>query len=361
MEEASFFEPAAAHEHCGMDSFGRTRIGFRRAARFFVSAVCSVAVILLLLVGFFNLPAGNPRPDVAFGVTFSSRFARDLGLDPGEALPAIFSDLGVRKVRIPVYWDTVEASRGVFDFSDIDWQLDMARAYGATVIVALGQKVPRWPECHIPEWAKDNESLRNEAALRFIRKTIERYASRPEIVMWQIENEPFLSFGACPPLSGSILDREIAAARAADPMRPILTTDSGELSLWVRAASRGDIFGTTLYRRVWNERFGYITYPIGPRFFRAKEALVRILTAQETFMVIELQAEPWGPGSFPDLSSEEQSKTMNPEKFRDTIEYARRVGFPDVYLWGAEWWYWLRESRGDSSMWEAARDVFRSR
>ena len=326
---------------------------------FLLTSIFAFLFCAILFI-YFNLPGPAPRDDVRFGVTFSSRFARDLGLDARETLRALFADLGVRRVRIPVYWDAVERDRGHFDFSDIDWQLDMARQYGAEVILAMGQKVPRWPECFVPAWA-DTEAMKNEAAKRFVRETISRYKYRPEITLWQIENEPFLAFGICPPIPGDVLDREIVAARTADPSRPILTTDSGELSTWIPAASRGDVFGTTLYRKLWSNRFGYVAYPIGPNFFRFKELLVRLFTNQERFMVIELQAEPWANGSLTDVSLDEQWKTMNEDLLLENVRYARQVGFADVYLWGAEWWYWLKEKRGTPALWDAAHEVFRPR
>lgn len=333
---------------------------FFRCLKIVLWVAAGTLVSAVLLFVYFNLPGPKPREDVRFGVTFSSRFARDMGLDASETLRALFVDLGVRKVRIPVYWDAVERERGNFDFSDIDWQLDMARQYGAEVILAVGQKVPRWPECFIPSWV-NTEALKNEAAKRFIQETISRYKYRSEIALWQIENEPFLAFGICPPMSGDALDQEIAVARLEDPSRSILTTDSGELSLWVSAASRGDVFGTTLYRKLWSNRFGYITYPIGPNFFRFKEMLVRLLTHQKNFVVIELQGEPWAPGSLSTVSLEEQWKTMNAEQLLENVRYARQVGFSDVYLWGVEWWYWLKEKKETPALWNAAKEVFCAR
>ena len=333
---------------------------FLRSFRVFLWAFLFVFVLCAILFAYFNLPGPAPRGDVQFGVTFSSRFARDLGLDAPKVLRALFEDLGVRKVRIPVYWDVVERERGRFDFSDIDWQLDMAKQYNAEVILAVGQKVPRWPECFVPAWA-NTDVLKNEAAIRFIQETIGRYKNRSEVSLWQIENEPFLAFGVCPPISGETLDREVAAARAEDTSRLILTTDSGELSTSIPAASRGDVFGTTLYRKLWSNRFGYITYPIGPNFFRFKEQLVRLFTQQKHFMVIELQAEPWANGSLTDVSLDEQWKTMNAEQLMENVRYARQVGFSDVYLWGAEWWYWLKEKKETPALWNAARSIFRAR
>lgn len=133
---------------------------FFRCLKIVLWVAVGTLALAVLLFAYFNLPGPEPREDVRFGVTFSSRFARDLGLDAPETLRALFEDLGVRRVRIPVYWDMVERERGTFDFSDIDWQLDMARQYGAEVILAVGQKVPRWPECFVPTWA-DTDDLKN--------------------------------------------------------------------------------------------------------------------------------------------------------------------------------------------------------
>lgn len=317
----------------------------------------AIGIVVVFFI-YFNLPGPSPREDVSFGVTFSSRAARDLGLDPKEVLSATFSDLGVRKVRIPVYWDTVETSPGTYDYSDIDWQLAEAKQYKAEVVLAMGQKVPRWPECFIPSWAKGDDALREERLVDFVAHTAERYREHSEIVMWQVENEPFLAFGEnCPVANADLLDREIAAVKKTDASRPVLTTDSGELSLWIQAASRGDVFGTTLYRRI--KKWGtYVTYPVGPNFFRFKEQLVRLFTKQKNFIVIELQAEPWANGSFRDVPLDEQWETMDEKKFAENIRYARQVGFSDVYLWGVEWWYWLKMDRNHPELWDAARKVF---
>ncbi len=332
----------------------------RRAALILLKVVAAIFFVVVIFFVFFNLPGPSPRRDVSFGVTFSSRFARDMGLDPRETLDAILRDLGVRRLRIPVYWDSVEANQGKLDFSDVDWQLDLARRYGAEVILSVGQKVPRWPECFVPAWASRDETTRNDAAALFIARTINRYRSHSEISLWQIENEPFLSFGICRPLSPSTLRREVLTARLLDGSRQVLTTDSGELSTWISAASIGDVFGTTLYRRIWNARVGYITYPVGPNFFLFKKWFAEVFSGQKNFMVIELQAEPWAPGSLREVSLDEQWKTMDSGKLLENVEYARRIGFSDVYLWGAEWWYWLKVSKGENSLWNAAKAVFSS-
>ena len=179
--------------------------------------------------------------------------------------------------------------------------------------------------------------------------------------MWQVENEPFLVFfGICPPFDKNFLDQEIAFVKSLDATRPVLLTDSGELSLWVGAAKRGDVFGTTMYRHIWSPKVGgYFTYPIGPNFFRAKEWLVRTFTKQKNFIVIELQAEPWASGWIADIPLQEQFRTMDETKLWENVDYAKRVGFPEVYLWGGEWWYWMKEKKDYPAVWETGKELFR--
>ena len=322
--------------------------------------VGSALAFVLLLFGYFNLPGPSPKEDVSLGITFSSRYAEALGLDWKESYVALLDEVGVRKIRIPVYWDLVEKTPGQYDFSDVDWQLAEAKKRNAEVILSLGQRVPRWPECHIPEWANESAAIRKQALFKMLRQSVERYRGHSEIVKWQVENEPFLIFfGICPKFDPNQLEEEVALVKALDPTRPVMLTDSGELSLWFRAASRGDEFGTTMYRKIYKPGVGYVTYPLGPNFFRFKEQLTRLLTRQEHFSVIELQAEPWANGWVADASLDEQWKTMDDRQLRGVVDYARRVGFSEIYLWGGEWWYWLKEKKGHPEIWNAARELFR--
>lgn len=318
-----------------------------------------LAFVVTLIFGFFNLSGPEPREDVALGITFSARYASDLGLNWQETYTALLDDIGVRKVRIPVYWDLVERAEGQYDFSAVDWQLDETEKRGGEVILSIGQRVPRWPECHIPGWVGDDAEVREGKLLHFMKVTIERYRERGVVKVWQVENEPFLVFfGQCPPFRREMLDREIAWVKNLDGSRPILTTDSGELSLWYQAAHRGDRFGTTMYRHIYKHGYGYFTYPLGPNFFLAKEVLVRLLTEQSHFSVIELQAEPWASGWVAQVPLEEQFRTMDEKKLMENVTYAKRVGFPEIYLWGAEWWYWLKVSQGYPAVWETAKQLF---
>jgi len=318
-----------------------------------------IAGLLLLLLIYSNIPVNNQNDAVELGVTFSYRYATDIHLDWKKTLEAILDDLRVRKVRIPVYWDLIEPREGEYDFSALDWQLEAARKRNAEVILVIGQKVPRWPECAIPEWAKQDDRKRKTGILKEITAVVKRYKDyHPELKYWQVENEPFLPFGVCPELDVKLLDSEIALVRSLDPTRQVIISDSGELSLWIQSAKRADVFGTTMYRTIWKEGIGYFDYPIGPRFFHLKQWLIKTFANQDKIIVVELQAEPWINGWTTSGTLEEQFKSMNPEKLKDNVVFAKKVGFPEVYLWGVEWWYWLKTEKNHPELWDTAKELF---
>lgn len=320
----------------------------------------SVIVFVLLVFGYFNLPGPEPREDVKLGMTFSAQYAKELDLDWKQTYLALLDDIGVKKLRLPVFWNLVEPAPGEYHFDDLDWQLAEAKKRQVEVILTIGQKVPRWPECHIPEWVGQDVDKRHTDLLHFMKQVVERYKNNSTVTMWQVENEPFLPFGICPPFDVKFLEQEVAFVKALDPSRKILLTDSGELSLWYGAASRGDVFGTTMYRIIWSPKVGgYFTYPIGPNFFRTKAFFIKVFAHQDNIIVIELQAEPWASGWIPNVSLEEQFKTMDETKLRNIVDYAKRVGFSDVYLWGGEWWYWLKEKKNYPAVWETARELYK--
>ena len=165
-----------------------------------------------------------------------------------------------------------------------------------------------------------------------------------------------------------------------DRKRPIIISDSGEGSFWIQAGKMGDIVGTTMYKRVWfapleifnkiqkltglpnffavfgNPGF-YVYYPFPPTFYARKAQLIKKFFGKEVICV-ELQAEPWGPALLYDSPLQEQEKTMNLEQFRYNIEFAKKTGLKEFYLWGGEWWYWLREKQGKPEIWEEAKMLF---
>ncbi|SRR6056297_852479 len=320
--------------------------------------------LIVIFIIVFLLSGGKvyKKEKLEYGVTFSQLKARNLGLDWKELYLATLDDLGVKKIRISAYWNEIEEENNSFYFKDLDWQIKKAQERGAEIILAVGGRLPRWPECHFPSWAtKLDASQREQETLEYIQRVVNRYKEEENIVAWQVENEPFLSsyFGRCPSLNVDFLDKEISLVRRLDS-RPIVVTDSGELSAWVPAARRADIFGTTMYRDTYSERLErYVHYPIGPGFFHFKRNVADWFAEPKKWIVIELQAEPWAPIPYQELKKEEREKTMSPEKFRKMLEFARQAGFKEFYLWGVEYWYWEKVKNGEEEMWNIAKDLFK--
>lgn len=323
----------------------------------FIFFLVILIFISLFLYFSFKTPFGISK-EIKWGVAFSKSFAIQMGLDWRESYLAILDDLKSRSLRLPIYWPDIELEDKKYDFKDYDWMINETKKRNVKLILVIGKKLPRWPECHEPEWLKNQElRIKNQKLLEYIEKTVLRYKNLDNLYAWQVENEPFLPFGECPKLDAEFLDKEINLVRSLDFEHPLIITDSGELSVWFRAAKRADIFGATMYRIIWNKYTGYVKYPLPPKFFWLKANLVQLFEPKKPIIVSELQAEPWGPKQIYEMTLEEQSKSMNLAQFYDNIEYAKKVGFPEAYLWGAEWWYWMKVKHGDSRFWDAARDI----
>lgn len=321
----------------------------------------SIAALVIVL-GILSLPTKSPDRPITWGVTFSDKFAKLFDVPWKESYIALLDDLGARNLRLAAYWDESEATPGEYIFDDLDWMLGEATRRDAKVILAIGRKEPRWPECHVPTWALAKaKEAQNEKLLTFIRVTIDRYENHPAIAAWQIENEPFLGFGECPPIDADFLDSEIREAELRTT-HPIIVTDSGEIGRWYSAAKRGDVFGTTMYRQIQKDGLGIFTYPIPPAFFRVKERLVRLLlwNFKKEFLVIELQGEPWMKKQLYETDPDVQRDLLSPEKLDEYMRYAVRAGFDTYYLWGTEWWYWLKVKHNDPRYWEYIKNMIQS-
>lgn len=191
--------------------------------------------------------------------------------------------------------------------------------------------------------------------MRLLENEIRHFSDALSVKRWQVENEPLFRFGECPPPDRELLKREVELVRSLDA-RPIMITDSGELSTWLRTATLADTLGISMYRLVWNRHLGFLFWPLTPRFYSERIGFISALV--DEVVISELQAEPWFSKSFEDTSLEDQYETMNINRFRGNVDFARRTGASEVYLWGVEWWYWVAE-KGDTHFLQEAGKIFR--
>lgn len=332
----------------------------------FVYTLIGIFILFVsLAIGFYlNYPTVNPN--IKYGVNFSHLYAEEMGLNWQDTYIKILDELKPSGIRLVAYWDRIEKENDQYDYGYLKWQVEEAQKRDVDVILAIGKKVPRWPECFEPTWWRDldSETAKETELLDFVKTTLNEFKGYDTIKIWQIENEPFFPFGFCSPYKESTLMKEIELTRSIDS-RPILTQDSGEGGLWFRSYTHSDYLGISMYRKIWYDFWGaflgnfiYFTYPLPEWSYRMKALILGI--PHENIYVTELQAEPWGPGLNSNLSEEDKNKTMSVNDFVNVISYAQNAGFEHLYFWGAEWWLWEKEVNGNAYYWDTAKALFQS-
>ncbi len=327
--------------------------------------ILSVIILTIIIVIIYRLDFS--RKKVEYGITFSALQAERLGLDWKNVYLSILDELKIKNLRLSGYWNVIEEEQGIFDWRDLDWQIEEAAKRGMNVILVIGRRVPRWPECHDPQWLNGlSQEDQEKNMLSLLKKEIEHYKNYKNITTWQVENEPMLSlFGVCPEYSRAFLKEEISLVKSLDS-RPVLITDSGELSLLLRTSGISNYLGTSIYLKVWHQYFknqsrdnpiGYWRHLFPPLWYYLRTQMAEHIFGNKRVMVSELQAEPWETGAaLKDTPIAIQYEAFNLKNFQEIISLAKKSGFDEIYFWGAEWWYWLR-SKGDDSFWQEAKNI----
>lgn len=324
-----------------------------------------VVITLFPFILFWILKPKIPLK-IYYGTTFSNKYASALGLNWQDAYLKVLDELGAKNIRVIAYWDEIEKTKNQYDFSNIKWQLNETDKRNVNIILTMGRKVPRYPECFVPNWWNDlSENEQTERLYKYINETVTQLKGYKSIKIWQVENEPFFKFGGCEKMKREIVESEIKIVRNLDN-RDILTQDSGEGGFWYPSYVLGDFVGISMYRRIWFDFWGlflgkfiYFQYPLANWTYKIKADLLQIPTNK--IIVTELQAEPWGPKINSQLDNREKDKTMSKENFLETITYAQRTGFDKIYFWGSEWWLWEKEMNNNPFFWDTAKALFSSR
>lgn len=319
-----------------------------------------VSAIIFLFVYFF-VGTTKEKEDIKWGVTFSQKQISFLKLDSKETFSALINDLGFKRVKIAVYWDLIELEKDSYDFEELDWQLNEAKKNDVEVILSIGMRVPRWPECHIPNWAEGLSKEQQQSHILDMLETIVlRYKDYPNITGWQVENENFVKFGTCPWKDENFFKKEIELVKSLDNNHPIIVTDSGELSFWIKSSQiNADIVGVTTYRKVWSSELNmYVSYPLSPLFYERRMNIVNNVFEKEVIGT-ELQAEPWCKDSIENATLEEQAQTMNLDQFKKNVSFAKKTGIKTFYFWGGEWWYYMKTINNDDSIWNEVKKILK--
>ena len=319
--------------------------------------------IIVLFFLFLSLPwPKKDRAAVDYGVTFSRPYAEELGLNADEVLHIALNDMGIRRFRLPVYWNRVEPEQGKWDFETADKDLAAIGAVQGRVVLALGRKLPRWPECWIPDWAKDVSQDKQEAAvLNYLETVVRRYQNDKTIIAWQVENEYQFPFGFCPPPSRAFLEREMALVRRLDPTRLVTTTDSGELATWLNAANLEDALGVSVYRSVRTPpsigSFVFHYWFLFPSYYERKALFLRLFGLKQIY-VSEFQMEPWSSRALPDTPLSEQFESLSLQDMHNNLAYAQEMNVSAIDFWGLEWWIWMAKTQNHPEFLETMKEFY---
>jgi hypothetical protein len=334
---------------------------FNKPKKFF--SIFLLAIFGIYIVHNVVEMSWKPVKDPNYGVSFSYKYAQELGVDWKANYAALLDDLQIRNFRLMSYWDLHEGERGKFDFSTLDYQMDEAAKRGAKVSLSIGLRQPRWPECHQPGWAEaltEETTEWRQALYAYIEVVVTRYKTHPALLSYQLENEAVNNwFGTCKGAAPrDRLFEEVALVKKLDQSHPLWMSLSDQHGFPLKIP-RPDAFGFSVYRTVYSTQLPkpfqfYVTYPTPIWYHRARKALIEN-TIKEPIFIHELQIEPWCPQATVNCSPEEQDKSMSTRQIHKNFDFARKIGAEDIYTWGGEWWYWRMTKFNDPTPWETVR------
>ncbi len=326
-----------------------------------------VIVVLLILGTMYGIARWyiytESSTPLKMGVSFSPYYAESLGLNPEQTMQALIN-IGVKQFRLDSYWSYLEPTEGHYDFSTLDWQFKMAEKAHAKVILVVGLRQPRWPECFMPTWAANEpQSVWQPQLEAFMTAVINRYKNSPSLESYQLENEYFLKgFGECTNFSRSRLISEYNLVKKLDPNHPIILGRSNNAIGFPVGQPTPNEFSISVYKRVWDAgvTHRYFEYPY-PAWYYAFIAGVQEIFFHRNMIIGELQAEAWPPNgqAITKTSLAEQNKSIDATRLLNRFKYGKATGMRDVLLWGAEYWYYRLEILHDPSLWNVAKQEFK--
>jgi polysaccharide biosynthesis protein PslG len=190
-------------------------------------------------------PPSSPEPPNTSSGTFGLPFAKGVvanlqgwGVDNTPAIASEMSSLGVKWEREDLAWESVEAQKGVFNWTRFDQTVAAAKAQGITILPIVG---------YAPSWTSPTDSA---GYARFVAAAVARYGpgTSANLQWWELWNEPYFAYawsGHTPEPEAYAKD-VLAAAEAAKGVAP-------SVKLLVSADYQGQpqVGGTTSSQTSW--------------------------------------------------------------------------------------------------------------
>jgi len=283
-------------------------------------------------------------------------------------------------VRLSTSWLEVDQ----FGYEHLDWLIHEAGRLGQPVVVTVGMKALGWPEFYLPVRLSAQLEPR-ESVLLHVARTIRRYRRCPQLVAWQIENEPFNRSGpASRTIRRSLVRAEAALAERLDPRRPIMITTFAHFDAGLDRSSsrfqkswqrrmrlavpperealavlrRNDILGLDVYRAIgWRlEGRSWVARAAADQLDSVARWKRIAGRQRKRLWISEAQAEPWEPTR----ATHGDPGSLQPADVSDLFQRLSSLQPEAILLWGSEYWFW-REENGDPSWVGAVRSLLASR
>jgi hypothetical protein len=280
-----------------------------------------------------------------FGATFSTKQAEHLGLNPETALENLCQSINLDSIRLCAYWDLIEEDRGELIIEWLNKMINICDQSDVEVVLAIGRKVPRWPEYHEPEWFhKLSEDEQNLAHRAFLTRMSEIYKSDDRIGSFQIENEPFFSFGHRESQYDIGFIKNLIREFTIELDKPVITTAPIHKFSLITERYAANKIGLNYYPTVFNDQFSkYLSFSWPIWLYKLRSKLLTWIDSDLEFFVAELQAEPWGPGTDLESNRNEWQKSITPGKLLKNFESMKSAGFKEIWFWGVEWWLYQQQ------------------
>ena len=342
-----------------------------------------VSIIIIIIL--FITPIYADDTPARVGTTFSQVQCEYFEMDwKKEYLNALDKNFAI--IRLGSYWNEIEKTEGIYDFTILDWQIAEAAKKNVPIMLTVGMKAPRWPEYFIPEWLMAKLDLHYSAdvsknkilcdkVLNFIEQVILRYKDEDIIQYWQVENEPLDHTG--PKrwwINKEFLKKEIDLVKKLDNnKRPIIINTatypnrllrlfSGALTTGSpikQAIDLGDIYGMNVYQTIGDRFLGADIYYRSRKKERNKyyKNIVNLAAASgKKVIVTELQAEPWDPGLLVH-TGKEKAITCSPADMKEIYTELTSLGIKTILLWGVEYWEFRAQEHKDDEWWHTAKGL----
>lgn len=311
------------------------------------------------------------------GTTYSARRAIEAGVDVKQGFRTLLG-MGFKVIRLSAYWSEIRYD----GYGQLDWLMDQAQAAGQPVALTVGMKAVGWPEFYVPEDAfsrrpadgqdvSQDPELRTEA-LTFLEATVRRYEGYPNLVAWQVENEPLNRTGPHRWWIGrDFLRQEVQRVTSTDPTRPIIVNSFGHFNLVLDRASApsvfdlaslfgfdnqsaerdilpllrpGDVLGLDVYMKIGYQFLGSDHYTQAASDWADEIGKWRAVAAAEHkhVWITEAQAEPW-------QASAEARLSFTPSRIEALVDDLKAEGYSTILLWGSE--YWLAHAQQGDLSW----------